>query len=206
MGLPYAHWGTGLCLKDPSNSPELPHNLLIFSSSWPFASTLAESTYPSVCSCLHLASKLLWPLLILAMLRLSSLGDILWFFFDPSILSTMPPSQVIPNSEWLPGPTVLLFSLLSFLDFSFSPENKKGLIVGLGFLNHFSSSYFCVYRYSKILHSSFFPKFQDFTFFFFFPPDLPIFKFRSITSALNTGIILTPEARVLRSSLAPDIS
>lgn len=28
MGLPYAHWGTGLCLKDPSNSPELPHNLL----------------------------------------------------------------------------------------------------------------------------------------------------------------------------------
>lgn len=36
-------------------------------------------------------------------------------------------------------------------------------------------------------------------------PDLPIFKFRSITSALNTGIILTPEAKVLKSSLAVDI-
>lgn len=142
------HTGEQVCdLKDPTNSPEQLHSLLctqfVFSPSRPFASALAESTCPSVCSCLHLTSKLLWPLLTLAMLRLSSLVDILWFFFGPSILSTMPPSQSIPNSEWLPGSTVRFFSLLSFLDFSFSPENKRGLIVGLGCPKHFLSCYFC---------------------------------------------------------------
>lgn len=28
MDLPYTHWGTGLCLKDPTNSPVLPHSFL----------------------------------------------------------------------------------------------------------------------------------------------------------------------------------
>lgn len=137
------HTGEQVCdLKDPTNSPEQLHSFLctqfvyrLFVTA--FASALAESTCPSDCSCLHLTSKLLWPLLTLAMLRLSSPVDILWFSFVPS----RPPSSSIPNSEWLPGSTVLFFSLLSFLDFSFSPEKGVcvgwGVIVGLGTQNIF---------------------------------------------------------------------
>lgn len=207
MGLSWAHWGTGLwsdyrsdyrsALYYPGVPLLLPLHTTCCSSSPAFASAPAESTGPSDYSCLHLTSMLLWPSLTSSILPLIGLVDILWLCLCPintfhNTIQSEHPSILNGHLDQHSVLTSLVFS--GFFIFSWQ---KK-----MGWLFLAAQTVFL----QAIPVSGEIPRFSDYILISFFQICLVSISWISPfwLEALNTGMI--PEARSLKSSLAPDVS